>query len=398
MWSAKEIKFLKENWELPDKILAKKLNRTKEAIRAKRRELGIIKPEHPNAWSKEEIEFLKKNWKLSDRILAEKLNRSRKSVEAKRIKMNLIKPMGGMDRYILPVDEIVRLYKQGFSSYQIAEKFNVSSDVIRCRLKKAGIKLRKTHSKIIKRKIADTLRGRIRPEIRGANHYKYKNIPKDILYIKYVIEKKPVYQIAKEFNTTEKTVHEKLRKLNLYRNRKWRKEDVLKELKRLADELGYSPTYSNCPSYLQNAIRRFGGINKLKKEIGLEIYRPIFNKNYEGGLKCDDGHIVSSSAEREIDNWLFHNGILHQVHKPIGYGNYKSDFYIPELNLHIEFWGLKGVKKYDKNIKKKHEIYHKLGLNLVDIYPNDNFREKLKFLLPLCSRYQTNLKQYYEKK
>ena len=37
----------------------------------------------------------------------------------------------------------------------------------------------------------------------------------------------------------------------------------------------------------------------------------ILDESYEGHYTCDDGHIVKSKSERDIDNYLFEQGIPH---------------------------------------------------------------------------------------
>lgn len=41
----------------------------------------------------------------------------------------------------------------------------------------------------------------------------------------------------------------------------------------------------------------------------------LLDEDYEGKLICKDGHIVKSKSEREIDNYLFENGIPHAYEK-----------------------------------------------------------------------------------
>lgn len=162
----------------------------------------------------------------------------------------------------------------------------------------------------------------------------------------------------------------------------WNKEKVLSELEKISRDIGHSPTFEelnriNC-GLTHACMRYFSSFNNAKKKINLSINEADTHIQF---LQCDDGHIVKSSREREIDNWLFHNGVLHQYERNMGYGNYKCDFFIPNANVWIEYWGLSGRKEYDLAIKKKHELYHRLKLNLVYIYPRDNIADKLKFLL-----------------
>jgi|SRR3989344_1387048 len=84
-----------------------------------------------------------------------------------------------------------------------------------------------------------------------------------------------------------------------------------------------------------------------------------------------DGHSVNSNAEMIIDNNLFLLGISHLREKKIAKTQLKCDWYIPELNLYIEYWGLVGNDFYDKQKERKLEIYKENELNLISIFPSD---------------------------
>ena len=123
---------------------------------------------------------------------------------------------------------------------------------------------------------------------------------------------------------------------------------------------------------------------------GINIRKPAFGN--VGFLEAEDGHLVKSSPELIIDNWLFNNEIQHCYGKSIADTNYRYDFFIPSANLYIEYWGLQSVESYKKKTEKKIEIYKKLRFNLLSIFPQDNLHLKLAPLLEF-SKNQTNLKE-----
>jgi len=84
--------------------------------------------------------------------------------------------------------------------------------------------------------------------------------------------------------------------------------------------------------------------------------------------KCLDEHIVKSKGELIIDNYLYHMGIDHEYEKLIQvHGKViKYDWYLPEYNIYIEYWGYYG-KKYMKRKKEKIHLYRKGKLNLISI-------------------------------
>lgn len=114
---------------------------------------------------------------------------------------------------------------------------------------------------------------------------------------------------------------------------------------------------------------------------------------YKKRIRTEDGHMVKSSPELIIDNFLFSHKIHHIYEGFIADTNYKYDFYIPSANLYIEYWGLECYEKYKKRTLDKLEVYKKLGLNLLSIYPNDDVHRKLIPLLEF-SKTQTELDEF----
>ncbi len=84
--------------------------------------------------------------------------------------------------------------------------------------------------------------------------------------------------------------------------------------------------------------------------------------------KCIDGHVVKSKGELIIDNFLHLNGIEHEYEKKIKVkGNpIKCDWYLPEHEIYMEYWGFFG-KKYLQRKKEKLNLYHKGKLKLISI-------------------------------
>ena len=117
------------------------------------------------------------------------------------------------------------------------------------------------------------------------------------------------------------------------------------------------------------------------------------------GLKnmilCNDGHKVRSYPEQIIDNFLNECGVLHEVNGVI-YSNkkYRFDFFIPQLGLYIEYWGLENTKDYTKRKNRKLDMYKKLNLKLLKIYPEDNFVNKLGIVINKCATKQKALADY----
>ncbi len=106
---------------------------------------------------------------------------------------------------------------------------------------------------------------------------------------------------------------------------------------------------------------------KVEKCLSIEI----LDESYEGVYGCDDGHIVKSIAEREIDDYLYANSIKHS-YEPL-YGNgiekgkkpIKPDFLLenylgPNEHVYLEYWGFdESYKEYTERKNYKLSIYKK---------------------------------------
>ncbi len=85
-------------------------------------------------------------------------------------------------------------------------------------------------------------------------------------------------------------------------------------------------------------------------------------------FKCIDGHIVKSKGELIIDNHLHRLGIGHEYEEILKVrGNkIKCDWYLPEYDIYIEYWGYYG-KDYEKRKEEKIRLYRKGKHKLVSI-------------------------------
>ncbi|MBU0628278.1 MAG: hypothetical protein KKC75_03755 [Nanoarchaeota archaeon] len=112
----------------------------------------------------------------------------------------------------------------------------------------------------------------------------------------------------------------------------------------------------------------------------------INNSKFNGHLfQAKDGHFLRSRAEKLIDDKLNSLGVGHIVEKKIANSRYKCDWYLPDFDVYIEYWGLSGKESYDKRKDKKIRIYKNNGLKLISLYPNktDKLERKLIPILEL---------------
>jgi hypothetical protein len=105
------------------------------------------------------------------------------------------------------------------------------------------------------------------------------------------------------------------------------------------------------------------------------LIKRYLNKRYESekpdlirNFKCIDGHIVKSKGELIIDNYLYLNGIQHIYEKKVRIKGHKikTDWYLPQYNTFIEYWGYYG-NEYMKRKKEKLKLYHQTRLKLISI-------------------------------
>jgi len=96
-----------------------------------------------------------------------------------------------------------------------------------------------------------------------------------------------------------------------------------------------------------------------------------FRDKFPATYRTDDGHLVRSKAEQAIDNWLFHNKIVHAYEKrvPIEEDVY-CDFFIPIGKIWLEYWGLED-EKYLKRKESKIKLYKKHEKNLIELTDED---------------------------
>jgi len=99
------------------------------------------------------------------------------------------------------------------------------------------------------------------------------------------------------------------------------------------------------------------------------------------------GTLVQSDGERRIADWLaaHHIGFRYDERYRILNGHaIRPDFYLPELDVYIEYWGM-DTADYKIGMLKKQQLYQQEGKRLISIHPEDKpnldsiLRRKLAF-------------------
>jgi hypothetical protein len=123
-----------------------------------------------------------------------------------------------------------------------------------------------------------------------------------------------------------------------------------------------------------------------------EVY--LERRNFDTGVELNktiaakDGTLVQSDGERRIAEFLGGEGIAYRYDERIriidGYA-VRPDFYLPEFDVYIEYWGMDTVD-YKIGMLKKLKLYQQEGKRVISIHRGDKprlealLREKLAVL------------------
>ncbi|MBN1268693.1 MAG: HEAT repeat domain-containing protein [Kiritimatiellae bacterium] len=90
-------------------------------------------------------------------------------------------------------------------------------------------------------------------------------------------------------------------------------------------------------------------------------------------IEARDGTVVQSEGERRIADWLTARGIAYRYdakYRIIAEFQIRPDFYLPELDVYIEYWGLDSPQ-YKMSMYKKQMLYQQEGKRLISVHPKD---------------------------
>ena len=168
--------------------------------------------------------------------------------------------------------------------------------------------------------------------------------------------------------------------LSLYVNKKYEDEviDVIEDIKEKFKNKNKSKNYNQHSSLSDSDLQNNIVLNK------------DLRNNWEKEHLCEDGHYVRSLSEMLIDNWLYNHKYVHAYEKLVFMksdpnANVLSDFYLPQGDVYIEFWGLND-EQYLKRKQEKIKLYDKNHINRIDLTENDI--KRLNDILPkLLAKY-----------
>ncbi|MDQ7779068.1 MAG: hypothetical protein RDV41_05095 [Planctomycetota bacterium] len=90
-------------------------------------------------------------------------------------------------------------------------------------------------------------------------------------------------------------------------------------------------------------------------------------------IEAHDGTVVQSEGEMRIADWLTAHGLAYRYDakfRIIAEFQIRPDFYLPELDVYVEYWGL-DTPQYKMSMYKKQVLYQQEGKRLISVYPKD---------------------------
>ncbi len=88
------------------------------------------------------------------------------------------------------------------------------------------------------------------------------------------------------------------------------------------------------------------------------------------------GTLVQSDGERLIADWLAAHNIAYRYderYRILSGHAIRPDFYLPEFDLYIEYWGM-DTADYKIGMLKKQQLYQQEGKRIISLYPPDKTR------------------------
>jgi len=90
-------------------------------------------------------------------------------------------------------------------------------------------------------------------------------------------------------------------------------------------------------------------------------------------LKTLKGTLVQSAGEKQVAEWLERKGIPYRYDgrlRIIEGFQIRPDFYLPELDVYIEYWGM-DTPRYKAGMYLKQDLYMHAAKKLISLYPSD---------------------------
>ncbi len=79
---------------------------------------------------------------------------------------------------------------------------------------------------------------------------------------------------------------------------------------------------------------------------------------------------VRTRSEKRIADFLYKKGINFEYEKEVMFNGrkYIPDFYLPEMNLYIEFFGWSHIPNYQNRVEEKMRVYKENGIDCIYLF------------------------------
>jgi hypothetical protein len=115
--------------------------------------------------------------------------------------------------------------------------------------------------------------------------------------------------------------------------------------------------------------------NAVQKGISVRETESDYRRRFPAEFFCDDGHRVRSQGEKIIDDWLHRHRVQHGYEPIIPVpGHLIPDFVVYSRKgdpIYIEYWGIVDDPVYEQRRLHKSQLYAKLMLPVIELYPRD---------------------------
>lgn len=146
---------------------------------------------------------------------------------------------------------------------------------------------------------------------------------------------------------------------------------------------GYLFCYEHYRKYKKKTV-----LFSVKNAKDIELVKESYTDTYT--YPCDDGHIVKSKSEKDIDNYLFIHDIPHVYEKELIIDQntiIHPDFYLPKEDVYIEHWGYGEENiQYTRQKEFKLKYYKEHGLTLICTYEKTDARKNINSVLEMKLR------------
>lgn len=99
--------------------------------------------------------------------------------------------------------------------------------------------------------------------------------------------------------------------------------------------------------------------------------RGLLNRlRFERVVTTLSGLKVRSRSEKRIADFLYKQGIVFEYEKELIFNDrkYIPDFYLPEMNLYIEFFGWCHIPSYQNKVEEKMKVYKENDIDCIYLF------------------------------